>query len=92
MGSNVFIDFMGGLFTGAFGVFIIIILIIWIIVWFLVPFYIYAINRNIRSLLSKNNTTLVNILFTLDLINKKFDEHQERALAEKESPTVHGKN
>lgn len=91
MGEKAFIDLIGGLLTGGFGIFLLIVLLLWVILWFLVPFYVYAINRNIRSLLSKNNTTLVNILFTLDVINKKLEGNRETMPAAKVSPAGHGK-
>jgi hypothetical protein len=91
MGEKAFIDLIGGLLTGGFGIFLLIVLLLWVILWFLVPFYVYAINRNIRSLLSKNNTTLVNILFTLDVINKKLEGNRETMPAAKAPPAGHGK-
>ena len=70
MKEKEFIDLILGLVTGGFGIFILIVILIWVILWFLVPFYIYAINRNIKSQLNRMNNTLVNILVAVTKDNQ----------------------
>jgi hypothetical protein len=65
------VDLILGVVTGGFGIFILIVFLLWVILWFLVPFYIYAINRNIKSRLNRINNTLVNILVTVSKNDQK---------------------
>jgi hypothetical protein len=62
MGEKQILDLILGLATGGFGIALLIVFLLWVILWLLVPFYIYAINRNIKSQLNRINNTLVNIL------------------------------
>lgn len=65
MGEKQIVDLILGLVTGGFGLFILIVFLLWVILWLLVPFYIYAINRNIKSQLNRVNNTLVNVLLAV---------------------------
>lgn len=71
MGEKEIVDLILGLVTGGFGIFILIVFLIWVILWLLVPFYIYAINRNIKSRLDRINNTLVNILVAVSKNDQK---------------------
>ena len=62
MGEKQILDLILGVATGGFGIALLIVFLLWVILWLLVPFYIYAINRNIKSQLDRINNTLVNIL------------------------------
>jgi hypothetical protein len=42
------------LFSGGFGIFLLILVVVWAVLWFFVPFYISSLNKNIKELLAVN--------------------------------------